>query len=316
MEFLRFLESLRTPFLTALFSLVTHLGAEMVLMVVGLVLFWCVDKKWGFRYFIIGLTGNVLNQFLKAIFLIPRPWVVDEKFTIVESARAQAGGYSFPSGHTQSVVSTFGTAMAFAKKRWLSVAGIAAIVLTAFSRMYLGVHTPLDVGVSLVTGVLTVWFFVWLFEKFDGSRRAKIVIGLSSLLFATVFVLYVFLAPAREANIAQFDVDARKGACTLLGTILGFVLAWWVDDKYTHFEVKAVLWAQALKFLIGLGLVLGVRFGLKPVLAALFGESPFLDAVRYFIMTLVGGALWPMTFRFWGRLGVGGKKAATDMPLT
>lgn len=47
MEFLRFLEGLRLPFLDVFFSVVTHLGEETVFIVVGLLFFWCVNKNRG-----------------------------------------------------------------------------------------------------------------------------------------------------------------------------------------------------------------------------------------------------------------------------
>lgn len=65
----------------------------------------------------------------------------------------------------------------------------------------------------------------------------------------------------------------------------------------------AVWWAQAAKLVIGLALVMAVRVGMKPVLASLFGDALFTHGVRYFLMAVVGGVLWPMTFRFWARLG-------------
>ena len=77
MEFLRLLESIRSPFLDRVAAVITMLGEETVFMLVGMALLWCFDKKWGFRFFFIGLVGNTLNQLMKAIFLIPRPWVLD-----------------------------------------------------------------------------------------------------------------------------------------------------------------------------------------------------------------------------------------------
>ena len=102
MTFLKMLESIRTPFWDQVAAAVTLLGEETFFMLVGLALVWCFDKRWGFRLLFVGLTGTVLNQLLKAVFLIPRPWVIAPEFTIVEAARAGATGYSFPSGHTQS----------------------------------------------------------------------------------------------------------------------------------------------------------------------------------------------------------------------
>ena len=48
----------------------------------------------------VGFFGTLVNQFLKLVCRVPRPWVRDPNFTIVEAARADATGYSFPSGHT------------------------------------------------------------------------------------------------------------------------------------------------------------------------------------------------------------------------
>jgi hypothetical protein len=57
-----------------------------------------------------------------------------------------------------------------------------------------------------------------------------------------------------------------------------------------------------LKTALGLGLVLAVKAGLKTPLNMLFGELPG-RAVRYFLIVIVAGLLWPMTFRWWNKLG-------------
>ena len=108
MTVLRMLESLRVPAMDGLMQAVTELGSEVFFLVVALVLFWCVSKREGYYLLTVGFFGTVLNQFLKLLCRVPRPWVMDPEFTIVESARADATGYSFPSGHTQNSVGTFG----------------------------------------------------------------------------------------------------------------------------------------------------------------------------------------------------------------
>ena len=102
MHFLRLLEGIRLPALDVFFGAVTYLGDELAFMVLAFALFWCVDKRTGYYAFVAGLFGTIGNQFLKIVCRIPRPWVLDPDFTIVESARAAATGYSFPSGHTQN----------------------------------------------------------------------------------------------------------------------------------------------------------------------------------------------------------------------
>ena len=87
------------------------------------------------------------------------------------------------------------------------------------------------------------------------------------------------------------------------GSGAGIVVAWWVDEKKLHFPIDGVWWAQVLKIVIGMALIMGVRLGMKPVLAAIFGDQAFTSAIRYFLMVMVGGILWPMTFRFWAKVG-------------
>ena len=148
MGFLRLLESIRIPALNVFFSGITYCGDEIAFMVVAFALFWCVNKRTGYYAFLVGLFGTVGNQWLKIACRIPRPWVLDPNFTIVESARAAATGYSFPSGHTQNAVGTFGAMALRTERKWVRGVCITLIVLVPFSRMYLGVHTPLDVGVA------------------------------------------------------------------------------------------------------------------------------------------------------------------------
>ncbi|MCI6039953.1 MAG: phosphatase PAP2 family protein [Clostridiales bacterium] len=303
MTFLKMLESIRTPFWDQVAAAVTLLGEETFFMLVGLALVWCFDKRWGFRLLFAGLTGTVLNQLLKAVFLIPRPWVLDPNFTIVEEARAGATGYSFPSGHTQSAATVLGMLAVWVRNRYFTVVCMLGIIAVALSRMYLGVHTPLDVGVSLITGLATVAVMPRLFDRAERSVRGQRVLAWGMLGFALLLLLYVLFWPKREGNVAEFDAHGVESAWTLFGTMCGLLIAWQADRRWLHFDTHAVWWAQALKLVLGLVLVIAVRIGLKAALAAIFGNAPFTDGVRYLCIALAGGVLWPMTFGFWGRLG-------------
>ena len=154
MEFLYMLEKIRIPVLNEFMLAVTTLGEETAFLVVALVLFWCVDKYIGYYTLSVGFIGTIANQFMKLWFRIPRPWVLDSNFTILEQAREAATGYSFPSGHTQSAFGTFGCVAYTTRNKSLRIAAIIIPVLVAFSRMYIGVHTPLDVGVSVIVAVI------------------------------------------------------------------------------------------------------------------------------------------------------------------
>ena len=136
MEFLKMLEGLRFPALTGFMSAVTYLGDELCFMALALLVFWCVDKRRGYYVMTVGFLGTMANQFMKLWFRVPRPWVLDENFTILESAREAATGYSFPSGHSQSAVGTFGAIANTSKNKWVQGICIAVCVLVPLSRMY------------------------------------------------------------------------------------------------------------------------------------------------------------------------------------
>ena len=123
------------------------------------------------------------------------------------------------------------------------------------------------------------------------SIKTVVAIGIGAALF---FVLGRFVAI--PSGVPNTNISLQYA-------VLGLLAAWYADRCWLHFDTRAVWWAQALKLVLGLALVMGVRLGLKAALAALFGEAPFADGVRYLCIALAGGVLWPMTFGFWSRLG-------------
>ena len=295
MEVLYALESIRVPWLDTAMAAITHLGEETVFMVAALFVFWCVSKRHGYYLLAIGFAGTVLNQFLKLLFRIPRPWVLDSDFTIVESARAQATGYSFPSGHSQNAIGTFGGIARFTRRKWVRVAAIVVAVLVPLSRMYLGVHTPLDVGVAAVIAVALVFALYPLMERSDsqhGVMGAVLAVMLALAVGYLLFVsLYPFPADVDAANLAHGVENAWK----LLGATVGMLVGWWLDVRFIHFDTRAVWYVQLIKLVGGLALLLGIRAALKAPLAAALGAGAG-GAVRYGVMVLFAAAVWPMVF--------------------
>lgn len=303
MQFLYWLESIRTPVLDAIMSVITMAGEETVFLAIALFIFWCLDKKRGYLFLLIGFTGIIVNQILKLTFRIPRPWIKDPSFTVVDSAVDAATGYSFPSGHTQNVADTFGCIAYGTHRRWLRIASVVLILLVAFSRMYLGVHTPLDVGVSLLIGAVLIFALYPLFDRLFEKETYLLTALAVAVLVSIGFVLYTELFPF-PADIDPHNLaGGQKNAYTMLGCSLGLLISFAIDKKWLHFDTKATLSGQIGKLAVGAGLALVIKSALKAPLLALFGGHTSATALRYFLVVIFAGAVWPLTFPLWAKLG-------------
>lgn len=296
MRLLYFFEGIRQPWLDKIMLVFTEFGGETLFMALAIGMFWCYSKRTGYYMLSVGFIGTIFNQFLKLVFRISRPWVQDPEFTIVEAARADATGYSFPSGHTQNAASTMLCPAMMTKHKGIKIVLWAVYILVAISRMYLGVHMPLDVGVSLAAGLALVFALRPLFAGGEPSPRRMYALLIAMLGMAALYTFYVeawrFPADVELENLEH----GTKTAYTLLGAVAGMLFSYWLDQRYVHFSVKGSLPAQAVKLVVGLAVTVGIRMALKSPLNALFGGAPVADAFRYFIMVVFAAGVWPMAF--------------------
>ncbi len=113
----------------------------------GVLVTGIIEKDWRMRQNALyiassTLTTTLLNTLIKKIVKRPRPFISNFQL----SAVYQPGSYSFPSGHTSSAIST-ATAFSRAYPKWYIIApSFLWAGAVGYSRMYLGVHYPTDVG--------------------------------------------------------------------------------------------------------------------------------------------------------------------------
>ncbi len=304
MEFLYFLESIRNPVLDAVMLVLTEFGNEMLFIVFGMLMFWCVDKKQGYFILLTGFFGVYINQFLKITCRIPRPWVLDPDFTIVEGARGAATGYSFPSGHTQTAVGCFAGLAVCRRERWVRAVCLSLAALIPLTRMYLGVHTPYDVVVSIGVAVLLIAALWSLFRKFGDCPRLMVPLMATLSLMGIAYLCYVGLSDFP----ADIDMDNYRSALEngfkFLGCALGMWVIYFVDRRFIRFETKtATIWAQVLKLAVGFGLLIAVLEGSKPLWRLIFGDALIAHTLRYFVTVLFAGTVWPLTFKWFSKIG-------------
>ena len=284
MEFLRLLEGLRTPFMDTLMSLITQLGDELFFMVIAITMFWCIDKRRGYYLLSVSFVGTLINQFLKLWFRIPRPWVLDPDFTIVESAREAATGYSFPSGHTQNFA-TWSTLIALKIKKlsvWIVTAML--ILLVAFSRMFLGAHYPMDVVAGALLGVLFSVVGNAIYDKTEDKNR----LFLWATVIFTPFIIWFVIFPN------PLYADFFK----VYGMIAGAFAGLKFEEKYSPLSYNVPIFKKVIRVVLGIMIALVFKAGLKTLFATdIVRLGLICDALRYFILLFIMVGLCPLLFK-------------------
>lgn len=276
MEFLSFLAQYRTPAGDLFFQSVTLLAQETFVVALICWLFWCSDRRLayclGFGYF----SSGLLVQGLKITFRVPRPWILDPGFQPVASAVPGATGYSFPSGHTQSITALLGTLGLYFRKRTQKLLCFIFIFLVGFSRMYLGCHTPQDVLVSFSLSLICVllcYRFLYKENRFQGKEA---MVSVFMGLICAGLLIYTLFLYSNGTIALSYAQDCVK-AC---GAGAAFALGYYLTERRIPFSVPGTVKEKILRFAAGIGVTLFLQAGLKPILGTSLPASFF----RYFLV--------------------------------
>ncbi|ANV83376.1 phospholipid phosphatase [Picosynechococcus sp. PCC 7003] len=161
MLFIEFLQKVFGDRFLGFFLVVTHLGGEAIYILLLSLYYWLLDPRRG-RLLTLILTLSVIsNIVLKNAFALPRPYVVNPAVITPEAFHTE-GSFSFPSGHAQGITTFWGAIAWLHQKVWLWGVAIGIIVLVCLSRLYLGVHFPVDVAAGMLLGIFWISIGLWL----------------------------------------------------------------------------------------------------------------------------------------------------------
>jgi len=229
-------------------------------------------------------------QGMKITFRIDRPWVADPTLKPLQSALEHATGYSFPSGHTQSATAIFGGLGAQLKQKPLMIICFLLPVLVAFSRMYLGVHTLLDVSVSLLVSFLLIYLTIKLMAGEEPNKKTEFIISLIIVLYAVAVIAVAFILYAGGTIAQSYVADCMKAA----GAGVGFAAGMYIERVYIKFSVKSKnILFHAIKFVLGIAGVLAIQEGLKLVIGSGLAANMF----RYALMLMWVTVFYPLIIK-------------------
>lgn len=280
-----FFLNIENPILDSLANLASAVGEQTFVIAVILYIFYNVDKKKGFGLFSSVLFAVLGMGILKAIVRAPRPFQVLE--SIGGKRLETATGYSFPSGHTTTAAS-FYTALALTfKKRPLSMLCAVMMALVGLSRLYLGVHWPIDVFAGLLLGV-TISFVVGRYLNAlydDRQKRIRQSIWIGSLSIVAGITMAILLNMNLIDEVAFTDL--MKVLALAGGGYLGFVL----ENLKVNFAIEEKRSKQMLRYALGLVGILLIMGAKAVIPESLYAVGAF---TRYTLIGFWATGLYPL----------------------
>ena len=278
MEYLLYLQHLRevAPEIVneGILFLSEFMGGTGALAVIALV-YWCISKPAGTFMLLNFSSTYMMNHTLKNIFCIRRPFLLDPRIQPYTTAT----GYSFPSGHTMLGTAVYSSAAIWQKSRkWFVGVCTFMILLTAFGRNWIGVHTPKDVIVGILAALLVVFCQYHTLLWLEKHPEKDILVLIISIIWAAALLLFI------------------QGSAKSCGIFLGVYIGWFAERRWVRFEVQGTLICRILQYIPGMGFVLVIYKVLLPILVSPFSENMqtlLINAFTFFSVT----ALWPAILR-------------------
>ena len=236
----------------------TFWGELNSVIVIMAILYWSVSKELA-TYLMMGWGGNrLVNGALKVTVCAYRPWIRDARILPHGNAMTTATGYSFPSGHTMNAATVFGGGALRAElpKPLRAVLGVV-VALIAFSRIYLGVHTPQDVLVGMGAGLLVMWLTLKLMQWVAKNPEKDWLVVCVGVVLCAAVALYAALKSYPEDLDAEgkLIVDGAKMANDTfkgVGYCLGILVGWVLERRYVGFSTDVPLARKLTRAVIGL----------------------------------------------------------------
>lgn len=287
-KILDFFHKINCDFLTAFFYGITEFGSGEVAIIVLALIYYCYNKDIAKTIGYICINSMMLNGVAKSLFLADRPFQYEGKeyLRALNESLDGATGTSFPSGHSQNTGSLFTSLIILFKNKWIRIISVILLILIPISRLYLGVHFPVDVLVGLLLGIGTAligYFSINYFKKKGYSLY--ILYGISLIIFLPFIILNI-----NNPLVA----DLFKS----YGLFIGFVLGCLIEEKKVNFDYNVKWYYKLIRILVGAILLIAIKSGVKVVFNMLdFIPINLLDMIRYSLISLFAIGIFPLIFK-------------------
>ena len=275
-----------------------------VLPFLPFVIFWGVDKKWGYFFLTTHWTGELLNGVIKLTVCAYRPWIRSDLIEPAGDSKVAATGYSFPSGHTRTATTIYGDVFVWQKDRrkWLAVCCAVLILLTGFSRNFLGVHTPQDVLVAFIESVFVIYVVSRVSKRVEGNEKVLDILTVMGVVAVIAALAYIQLKhyPLDYTSDGTLLVDPQKmmndcfKAC---GSFLGLMVGSYVDRHYIHYEIPFGAKNLPVLVCVGAAITMAWKDLFAPATIVLAFGGHWGNFIARFLMLIFAMVVWPLVIR-------------------
>lgn len=257
--------------LAEFFSKMTFFGELTTTPVLLAVVYWCISKEFG-TYLMLGWGGNrLINGGLKVTACAYRPWIRDARVVPYGNSITTATGYSFPSGHSMNAATVFGGgAVEKDVPRGLRIVLFIIVALVAFSRIFLGVHTPQDILIGAGAGLLVMWLTTKLMRWVEANPGKDLLVALIGMLLSIAIAVYAALKsyPVDYDAEGKLLVDGAKMAndtYKCVGWCSGILISWILERRYVGFSTDIPVIQRVTRLVVGLLSYYAVNLILIPI---------------------------------------------------
>lgn len=271
METIQALQSVASPALDQVALTLTNLGSEQAYIVLLLVAYLAIDASAA-RVLGLGLLASFyLNQQLKNAFDTARPYLEHPELLRSEAAYETGPGPAFPSGHAQSAATFWGIVAGLARRRWVAAAAAASIAAIGVTRLYLGVHWPIDVAGGVAIGL--------------AAAAATLALARSGLRPGTTVELMAWVAVPLVAHLLFPTADS--------GVIAGGMAGFGTAPMLFRHRPSGGATRRALLAAAGLAAAFAWLLGTSLALPEAVKDHALVAPLRYWILAWLGLVVVP-----------------------
>ncbi len=195
LQFMIALAQERSPYLNPFFLFLNYFDTIYFGLVLIPLVWIGFSSRWGIRLYYIFLCSSLINSLAKFLVGWPRPCT-----DMPDIGLLCFPSFGFPSGGAQTAMLMGALLIYYWKNKWAWMVGGAYILLISFSRLYLGVHYPIDIlgGWTIAFGLF--YLFIRTIDPIEKYLQAQSLIYTCALAMIVPLLMLLFVSLSPKCN--------------------------------------------------------------------------------------------------------------------